>query len=143
MKLVYEAVTEEQSLVALDDLDEKWGKDYQISIRSWRNNWDEQATFFKYLWLGTCVLLISCCTFSCKENEVHANRKNTNEVISTQDKDYASLYLEIEDKYPQYYCGTYISDNLKFVMVITDDVPRVMLDMLKIVNMNIYKDNTI
>ena len=48
LKSVYQATTEEQALVALDDLDEKWGKDYQISIRSWRNNWDELATFFKY-----------------------------------------------------------------------------------------------
>lgn len=48
LKPVYQAATEEQALQALEDLDEKWGKDYQISIRSWRNNWDELATYFKY-----------------------------------------------------------------------------------------------
>ncbi len=48
LKSVYQAATEEQALSALDDLDDKWGKDYQISIRSWRNNWDELSTFFKY-----------------------------------------------------------------------------------------------
>ncbi len=48
LKTVYQASTEEQALVALDELDDKWGKDYQISIKSWRNNWDELATFFKY-----------------------------------------------------------------------------------------------
>lgn len=48
LKPVYQAATEEQALSALDDLDKKWGKDYQISIRSWRNNWDELSTFFKY-----------------------------------------------------------------------------------------------
>lgn len=48
LKLVYQAPTEEQALIELDRLDDKWGEKYQISIRSWRNNWDELATMFKY-----------------------------------------------------------------------------------------------
>lgn len=48
LKLIYQAVTEEQALTQLDDLDTKWGDRYQIAIRSWRNNWEELSTFFKY-----------------------------------------------------------------------------------------------
>ena len=41
-------VTSEQALRELDELDAKWSEQYQIAIRSWRKNWDELATFFKY-----------------------------------------------------------------------------------------------
>lgn len=48
LKLVYQAVTEEIALQQLDALDNKWGKKYPSSIRSWQNNWAELATYFKY-----------------------------------------------------------------------------------------------
>lgn len=32
----------------MDLVEEKWGKTYAVALRSWRNNWDELATFFKY-----------------------------------------------------------------------------------------------
>ena len=38
LKLVYQAVTEEQLLSKLDELDAKWGEQYQIALRPWRNN---------------------------------------------------------------------------------------------------------
>jgi transposase-like protein len=48
LKPIYKAVTEEAALAALDELEEKWGKKYALAIKSWRNNWSELATFFKY-----------------------------------------------------------------------------------------------
>ncbi|WP_315115525.1 IS256 family transposase [Clostridium intestinale] len=48
LKLVYTAVSEELALAELDKVEEKWGDKYLIAIKSWRNNWDELATFFKY-----------------------------------------------------------------------------------------------
>ena len=48
LKLVYKADTEQLALDALDDLDEKWGKKYPSSISSWRNNWPQLSTYFKY-----------------------------------------------------------------------------------------------
>lgn len=48
LKLVYKADTEDLALVALDDLEEKWGKKYPASIASWRNNWYQLSTYFKY-----------------------------------------------------------------------------------------------
>jgi len=48
LKKIYKAVTEEVALSELDALEEKWGKKYPLSIKSWRANWAELATFFKY-----------------------------------------------------------------------------------------------
>lgn len=48
LKLVYQASTEDIALLQLDALDEKWGKRYSSSISSWRNNWAELSTYFKY-----------------------------------------------------------------------------------------------
>lgn len=48
LKKVYTSVNEEEALRELDSLEEKWGDKYAIAIRSWRNNWSELATFFKY-----------------------------------------------------------------------------------------------
>ncbi len=43
LKKIYRAATEE-----LDGLEDVWGKKYPLSIKSWRSNWAELATFFKY-----------------------------------------------------------------------------------------------
>ena len=48
LKLVYKADTETLALEALDNLEEKWGKKYPSSISSWRNNWPQLSTYFKY-----------------------------------------------------------------------------------------------
>lgn len=39
---------EEQALVALEELAQKWDGKYPYISKSWRNNWDELSTFFKY-----------------------------------------------------------------------------------------------
>ena len=48
LKQVYQAATEETALSALDELEEEWGKKYPSSIASWRNNWPQLSTYFKY-----------------------------------------------------------------------------------------------
>ncbi len=48
LKEVYQAATEELALENLEQLDEKWGKKYPSSIASWRNNWPQLSTYFKY-----------------------------------------------------------------------------------------------
>lgn len=48
LKTIYQASTEKQGLLALEKLEEKWGQKYPHVISSWRNNWTELATFFKY-----------------------------------------------------------------------------------------------
>lgn len=48
LKPVYKAVSEEAGLAALDGFDEKWGGRYPLAVKSWRNNWSEVSTFFRY-----------------------------------------------------------------------------------------------
>lgn len=48
LKEVYQAPTEEAALEALESLEGNWGKKYPTSIASWRNNWTQLSTYFKY-----------------------------------------------------------------------------------------------
>lgn len=48
LKPIYKAVTEEAALLELDRFEETWGNKYPLIIKSWRQHWDELATFFKY-----------------------------------------------------------------------------------------------
>ncbi|MCM0747542.1 transposase, partial [Clostridioides difficile] len=48
LKKVYAAITEEVALNELSLLEEKWCNQYAIALRSWRSNWNELATYFKY-----------------------------------------------------------------------------------------------
>lgn len=48
LKPIYKAATEDLALLELDRFEETWGSKYPLIIRSWRNNWAEIATFFKY-----------------------------------------------------------------------------------------------
>lgn len=48
LKLVYTAPTEDVALNELTLVEQKWDKQYAIALRSWRNNWDELSTYFKY-----------------------------------------------------------------------------------------------
>lgn len=48
LKPIYKAASEQQALEELNEFEKKWGSKYPGAIKSWRNNWDELATFFKY-----------------------------------------------------------------------------------------------
>lgn len=48
MKNIYNAIDLKQAEIALDKLEEKWGKKYPAAIASWRNNWKNLTTFFNY-----------------------------------------------------------------------------------------------
>lgn len=48
LKPICTAPTEEAALEALDQFEAAWGGKYPLIIRSWRSNWAEIATFFKY-----------------------------------------------------------------------------------------------
>ncbi|MFC2145717.1 IS256 family transposase [Actinomycetota bacterium] len=48
LKKIYRAATEEKALAELDSFEEIWGKKYPLSIKSWRTNWTELSTYFKY-----------------------------------------------------------------------------------------------
>ena len=48
LKKVYAAVDEQTALFELDTFEDKWGKKYPKIAASWRSNWPNLSTYFKY-----------------------------------------------------------------------------------------------
>lgn len=48
LKRVYGAPTEETAILELDSFEEKWGSKYPKIGKSWRENWVNLSTYFKY-----------------------------------------------------------------------------------------------
>jgi transposase-like protein len=48
LKPIYKAPTEEATLEELAQFERHWGQKYPLIVKSWRTNWTELATFFKY-----------------------------------------------------------------------------------------------
>ena len=48
LKRVYAAPTEEIALAGSDGFEEKWGAKYPKTARSWKEDWANLATYFKY-----------------------------------------------------------------------------------------------
>ena len=48
MKQIYTSPNEKAALAALEKFEEKWAKKYSYATKSWRDNWKELSTFFKY-----------------------------------------------------------------------------------------------
>lgn len=48
LKLVYQAVTEDEALNNLVKFKDKWQKSYPSCVKSWEDNWDILSTFFAY-----------------------------------------------------------------------------------------------
>ena len=48
LKLIYQSVTEEEALQALDEFGERWDEKYPQISRSWHSHWDNLNTLFIY-----------------------------------------------------------------------------------------------
>ena len=48
LKQVYQAVSLEKAEDELDNLELKWGNDYPIVIKSWRDNWHKLSAYFQF-----------------------------------------------------------------------------------------------
>ena len=48
LKAIYKATTEDLALTNLGIFEEKWGEKYPMCVSSWKNNWTELSTYFKY-----------------------------------------------------------------------------------------------
>jgi putative transposase len=48
LRRIYESATEQEGAAALEEFSAKWDKRYPHISVSWRSNWDEIVTFFKY-----------------------------------------------------------------------------------------------
>ena len=47
MKKIYQAINLKESEKTLNLFEEKWSKDYEYAMRSWRKNFEELVTFFE------------------------------------------------------------------------------------------------
>lgn len=48
MKEIYRAANIESATLALENLDQNWGRKYPYAIKSWRSNWEELTVFFDF-----------------------------------------------------------------------------------------------
>ena len=48
LKKVYQAPSKESAEMELDSLERKWGEDYPIVLKSWRDNWDKLSCYFQF-----------------------------------------------------------------------------------------------
>jgi putative transposase len=48
LKQIYQSITEEEALLALDEFEHRWDKQFPSIAKSWRRNWDNIATLFVY-----------------------------------------------------------------------------------------------
>jgi transposase-like protein len=95
LKAVYQAPTEEIALKNLDTLEENWGRKYPSSIASWRNNWPQLSTYFKYPQEIRKIIY----TTNSIENFNRGLRKVTKakSVFPTDDALFKSIYLAMVD----------------------------------------------
>lgn len=95
LKAIYQAPTEELALEKLDDLEENLGKKYPSSVASWRNNWPQLSTFFKYPQEIRRIIY----TTNSIENFNRGLRKVTKSkaVFPTDDALFKSIYLAMSD----------------------------------------------
>ena len=95
LKAIYQAPSEEMALEALDTLEEVWGKKYAASVASWRNNWPQLSTFFKYPVEIRKIIY----TTNSIENFNRGLRKVTKSkaVFPTDDALFKSIYLAMTD----------------------------------------------
>ena len=95
LKAIYQAPSEELALEKLDELEETWGKKYSASVASWRNNWPQLSTFFKYPPEIRKIIY----TTNSIENFNRGLRKVTKSkaVFPTDDALFKSIYLAMTD----------------------------------------------
>jgi transposase-like protein len=48
LKPIYKAPTEEIAKGELEELENKWGKQYPLAVKPWRTHWEHISTFFQY-----------------------------------------------------------------------------------------------
>lgn len=95
LKLVYKASTEAEALEALESLDSEWGEKYPSSVQSWRDNWPQLSTYFKY----PPEIRKLIYTTNSIENFNRQLRKvtKTKTIFPTDDALFKSIYLAMRD----------------------------------------------
>lgn len=95
LKAVYGAPDEQSALFALDDFDQKWGKKYPKIAVSWRANWANLSTYFKYP-KGVRALIYTTNAIEGFNRQLRKVTKNKG-VFPTDDSLFKMLYLAMMD----------------------------------------------
>ena len=95
LKSVYKACSEKPALSALDAFESKWGQRYPNIATSWRRNWSELSTFFKYPEKIRRLIY----TTNPIESMNRGFRKvtKTRSIFPTQEAAFKVLYLAVEE----------------------------------------------
>lgn len=48
LKRIYKGATLQGAEKAMDEFEDKWGKEYPMVVRSWRRNWDRLVSFYEF-----------------------------------------------------------------------------------------------
>ena len=94
LKLIYQAINEEEAEEALEYFEEKWGKQYPQIAKSWYNNWDNLMVFLQY---PEAIRKIIYTTNSIESlnNQLRKVTKNKR-VFPSDESVFKTLYLTIE-----------------------------------------------
>jgi len=95
LKRVYKAPTEEDALLSLEEFAEIWGKKYPKIADSWRRNWPELSTYFKYP-QSVRTLIYTTNTIENFNRQLRKVTKNKS-VFPTDDSLFKMLYLATRD----------------------------------------------
>lgn len=95
LKCIYKAPTEENALLALDEFKRIWKKKYPKIADSWRNNWPELSTYFKYP-EPVRTLIYTTNTIENFNRQLRKVTKNKS-VFPTDDSLFKMLYLVTQD----------------------------------------------
>ena len=95
LKKVYAAVDEPTALAELDSFDEKWGSKYPKIAISWRSNWANLSTYFKYP-EAVRTLIYTTNTIEGFNRQLRKVTKNKS-VFPTDDSLLKMLYLAMID----------------------------------------------
>jgi transposase-like protein len=95
LKRVYKAPTEETAMMELEQFDGVWGKKYPKIAESWRNNWPELSTYFKYP-QAVRTLIYTTNTIENFNRQLRKVTKNKS-IFPTDDSLFKMLYLVTTD----------------------------------------------
>lgn len=95
LKKIYSAPSEEMGALELDHLEDKWGDKYPHVIKSWRRNWEEISTLFKYP-PEIRRLIYTTNPIESFNSKLRRITKNKG-VLPTKDSLFKLLYLAVED----------------------------------------------
>ena len=95
LKAVYSAPDEQSALFALDTFDQKWSKKYPKIAVSWRTNWANLATYFKYP-KEVRTLIYTTNSIEGFNRQLRKVTKNKG-VFPTDDSLFKMLYLAMTD----------------------------------------------